>query len=193
MVAKHILYIEDSLNDQRFVRKVLESHGYALTIATNGEEGIKLARDETPDLILVDIQMPGLDGMATAHLLRQLPDCTATPIVALTAYAEKFERQSYLDVGFTDYQQKQAGIKPLLALVERYMGPAETPPPDAASAPPAAPVSTPPVEPAEPPRIAETPVALETPAKTPEISETASITASDAPHPTGSQGEDASS
>ncbi len=181
-MPQHILYIEDSVNDQRFVRKVLESHGYALTVATNGEQGLDIARDKGPDLILVDIQMPGLDGMETARLLRLIPRCARTPIVALTAYAEKFERQAYLNVGFTDYQQKQAGIKPLLALVERYLMAAESP---------SAPASAPPAESAVPaeqpadavmPSAAEKPEGSDTSAQTPEVPETANVIPAETPN-----------
>jgi two-component system cell cycle response regulator DivK len=121
-LGKCILYIDDNPDDQRFVEKVLGAHGYELVVANSGEDGIKLAASSTPDLILVDIQMSGLDGLEIARLLRGLESCNQTPLIALTAYAEKFQGQTYLDAGFTDYQQKQAGIKPLLALVKRYLG-----------------------------------------------------------------------
>lgn len=119
---KKILYIEDNPNDQRLVNKVLSAHGYELVTAGNGEAGVKLAETGNPDLILVDVQMPGLDGLSTARRLRALEGCLKTPIVALTAYAEKYQRLTYLEAGFTDYQQKQAGIKPLLDLVKHYLG-----------------------------------------------------------------------
>lgn len=120
-LAKHILYIEDNENDQRLVRKVLSTRGYGLDIAPDGETGLKLAAETPPDLILVDVQLGDLDGMETARRLRQIEACAHTPIVALTAYAEKYKREAYLEAGFTDYQQKQAGIKPLLDLVRRYL------------------------------------------------------------------------
>jgi len=121
-VPKRILYIDDNPADQRLVQKVLTSHGYDLVLAGDGESGLKLAESEKPDLILVDVQMPGLNGLETARRLRELPCCQQTPIVALTAYLDQFKRQLYLDAGCTDYQQKQAGIKPLLALVQRFLG-----------------------------------------------------------------------
>ena len=122
MTARRILYIDDNTNDQRFVQKVLGTRGYDLIIAESGERGLVLAAECAPDLILVDVQMPGLNGLETVQRLRALPVCKQTPIVALTAFAEKYQRQTYLTAGFTDYQQKQAGIKPLLELVERYLG-----------------------------------------------------------------------
>lgn len=121
-MAKRILYIDDNPADQRLVQKVLGSHGYELVLAGDGESGVKLAESEKPDLILVDVQMPGLNGLETASLLRKLPSCQHTPIVALTAYLDQYKRQLYLEAGCTDYQQKQAGIKPLLALAQRFLG-----------------------------------------------------------------------
>ncbi len=120
-VSKRILYIEDNPRDQRLVQKVLGARGYDLLLASEGETGVKLAAEQSPDLILVDIQMPGVDGLETARRLRQIESCAKTPVVALTAYSEKYQRQAYLDAGFTDYQQKQAGIKPLLDLVKRFL------------------------------------------------------------------------
>ncbi len=118
---KRILYIEDNPNDQRLVKKVLGTHGYDLVIAGDGEAGLKAAEAGQLDLILVDVQMPGLDGLDTARRLRAIAVCAQTPIVALTAYAEKYQRETYLEAGFTDYQQKQAGIRPLLELVKRHL------------------------------------------------------------------------
>ena len=119
---KRILYIDDNPNDQRLVRKVLTTHGYDLVLATDGLAGLAAAETSVPDLILVDVQMPGLDGMETARRLRAIESCARVPIVALTAYADKYKRDLYLESGFTDYQQKQAGIKPLLALVQAHLG-----------------------------------------------------------------------
>jgi two-component system cell cycle response regulator DivK len=120
-VSKCILYIEDNPSDQRLVRKVLATHGYKIVLAGDGLAGIDQARTTQPDLILVDVQMPGLDGLETVRRLRAIETCAATPIVALTAYTEKFQRAEYIDAGFTDYQQKQAGIQPLLKLVRRFL------------------------------------------------------------------------
>lgn len=121
-MTKRILYIDDNPNDQRFVQKVLATRGYDAVVAESGERGLVLAAAAPPDLIVVDIQMPGLNGLETVQRLRQIEGCAHTPIVALTAFAEKYQRQTYIDAGFSDYQQKQAGIKPLVALVERFLG-----------------------------------------------------------------------
>ncbi len=116
-----VLYVEDDPNDQRFVRKVLERFGYDVLVAADGATGVRLAQAHAPDLILIDIQMPGLDGLETARRIRALAQCADTPLVALTAYSERHRREAYLEAGFTAYQQKLAGIKPLLDLVRQYL------------------------------------------------------------------------
>jgi CheY-like chemotaxis protein len=120
-VSKRILYIEDNPDDRRLVEKVLTRHGYELLSASNGPDGVKLAGKEKPDMILVDVQMPGQDGLETTRQLRKVESCATVPIVALTAYAEKYKREMYLEAGCTDYQQKQAGIRPLVDLVKRFL------------------------------------------------------------------------
>lgn len=120
-MTKSILYIEDNPNDQRFVKKVLSAHGYTVLVAEDGTIGLQMAEQHKPDLILVDVQMPNLNGLETARLLRQIPSCANTVIVALTAHADKYKRPLYIEAGCTEYQQKQAGIQPLLALVKRYL------------------------------------------------------------------------
>ncbi len=120
---KRILYIEDNPNIQRIVKKVLDKYEYSLEIAVDGEQGLALAEsDPPPDLILVDMQLPGLDGLETVRRLRQNARLTETPIIALTAYLEQHRREEYLEAGFTEYREKQAGIAPLLALVQHYLG-----------------------------------------------------------------------
>jgi two-component system cell cycle response regulator DivK len=121
-VSKRILYIDDNPNDRRLIEKILTRHGYELIGAGDGPEGVKLATENCPDLILVDVQMPGLDGLETTRQLRQVEGCSLVPIVALTAYTEKYKREEYLEAGCTDYQQKQAGIRPLIDLVKRFLG-----------------------------------------------------------------------
>ena len=100
---------------------MLKTHGYEVVVAKDGHEGIKLAEKENPALILVDVQMPGLNGLETTAELRKIEACAKTPIIALTAHADKYKRELYMEAGCTDYQQKQAGIKPMLTLVKRYL------------------------------------------------------------------------
>ncbi|MBN1200550.1 MAG: response regulator [Anaerolineae bacterium] len=121
-MTKRILYIEDNFDDRRLVKKILSAHGYEVIVAEDGVRGLELVQDQSYDLILVDVRMPQLDGLETTRRLRLAKNCAQTPIVVLTAYAEQHNRHLYLEAGCTDYQQKQAGIVPLLALVRRYAG-----------------------------------------------------------------------
>lgn len=120
-MSRRILYIDDNPHDQRLVEKMLTPRGYELLLASDGPGGVALAAEQQPDLILIDVQMPLMDGLETARKIRELAPCAETPIVALTAHADKYKREQYLAAGFTDYQQKQAGIQPLLVLVRRFM------------------------------------------------------------------------
>lgn len=105
MSAK-ILYIED--NDQNFylVQFMLTARGHQVLWAKDGQRGVELAIAERPDLILLDIQLPVMDGYAVASALRAHPELSATPIVALTSYAMAGDREKALQVGCTGYIEK---------------------------------------------------------------------------------------
>jgi CheY-like chemotaxis protein len=106
-----ILYIED--NDQNFylVNFILSAKGYSVTRAHDGREGIDLATRERPDLILLDIQLPVMDGYETARELKKIPVVSTTPIVALTSYAMAGDREKALGAGCTGYIEKPINPK----------------------------------------------------------------------------------
>ena len=108
---KSILYIED--NDQNFylVHYILTAQGYLVIRARDGREGINSAMNTIFDLILLDIQLPGMDGYATAHELRKIPGVANTPIVALTSYAMAGDREKALAAGCTGYIEKPINPK----------------------------------------------------------------------------------
>jgi CheY-like chemotaxis protein len=83
---KTILQIEDNFANKRLVERVLEPHGYRLIHAADGQSGIDLAFQETPDLILLDMGLPDMDGQTLVALLRESPELEHTPVVALTAW-----------------------------------------------------------------------------------------------------------
>lgn len=101
-----ILYIED--NDQNFylVSFILSAHGNEVMRARDGREGVRLAVSHRPDLVLLDIQLPGMDGYATAREMRAQPALEKTPIVALTSYAMVGDREKALAAGCTGYIEK---------------------------------------------------------------------------------------
>ncbi|PKG32294.1 response regulator [Methanoregula sp.] len=117
------LYIED--NDQNFylVNFILVAQGWTVIRANNGREGIDLAAKEVPDLILLDIQLPVMDGYATARELRKLPGLIKTPIIAVTSYAMAGDREKALAAGCTGYIEKPINPKTFTGEVRQYLPP----------------------------------------------------------------------
>ncbi len=116
-----ILYIED--NDQNFylVSYILSARGWTVIRARDGKEGIDLAQKEKPDLILLDIQLPVMDGYETARELRKNPDLASAPIVALTSYAMAGDREKALAAGCTGYIEKPINPKIFTEQIEEYL------------------------------------------------------------------------
>jgi len=101
-----ILIVEDSPANMQLFSIVLESDGHTLLGAERAQTGIELAREHVPDLILMDIQLPGMDGVTALGLLRADPRTRAIPVAALTAYAMKGDREKLLASGFNAYIEK---------------------------------------------------------------------------------------
>ena len=121
-----VLYIED--NDQNFylVNFILSKKGWTVTRAINGREGIDRAAQEVPDMILLDIQLPVMDGYATARELRKLPGLSETPIIAVTSYAMAGDREKALAAGCTGYIEKPINPKTFADQVSQYLSPENT-------------------------------------------------------------------
>jgi len=105
-VNKTILVIEDNEQNLYLVRFMLEKHGFTIREARDGRQGISLASELRPDLILLDIQLPMLDGYAVAAELRKDPALRDTPIIAVTSFAMPGDREKVLAAGATDYMEK---------------------------------------------------------------------------------------
>jgi CheY-like chemotaxis protein len=105
-MSKRILHIEDDQFSRLLVRRILEREGYAVLEAEDGLSGIKVAQDQSPDLILMDIHIPGLDGHETATMLKSVPALANTPIVALTASQVPGDRERSLISGCDGYITK---------------------------------------------------------------------------------------
>lgn len=101
-----ILVIEDNEQNLYLVRFILEQHNYEVFAAPDGQSGIEMADMLKPDLILLDIQLPVLDGYAVARKLRQKPELAATPIVAVTSYAMTGDREKVMAAGCNGYIEK---------------------------------------------------------------------------------------
>ena len=105
-MKKSILLIEDNEQNRYLAVFLLEKAGFAVTCAATGPEGIRMAREAVYDLILLDIQLPCMDGYAVARSLRDMPDLAAVPIVAVTSYAMSGDREKAMDAGCDGYLEK---------------------------------------------------------------------------------------
>lgn len=121
--SKTILYIEDDLPSRTLVRRVLEAEGYRVVEAESGMEGLAAARTEQPTLILVDINMPAMDGLEVTARLRAMPELGSVPIVALTANVMKGDRERTLAAGCSGYIQKPIDVDLLPVQLAAFMGP----------------------------------------------------------------------
>jgi two-component system cell cycle response regulator DivK len=116
-----ILVIEDNEQNRYLVTFILESHGYRVIQATNGREGIELAEQAEPALILLDIQLPGMDGYAVARELRSNPGFDEVPIVAVTSYAMTGDREQILASGCNGYIEKPIDPETFMDDVEQHL------------------------------------------------------------------------
>jgi CheY-like chemotaxis protein len=119
---KRILVADDKASSRELVRSILEHCGYEVIEAANGAEAVEKARESQPQLILLDLQMPGLDGYGVIERLRSDGRFAATPIVAVTASAMQGEGQKALAAGFSGYITKPIRLAYLRCEVERLLG-----------------------------------------------------------------------
>jgi two-component system, cell cycle response regulator DivK len=122
MAGKLIMIVEDNERNLKLLRDVLSAYGYRTVEARSGEEAVTLARTEHPELVLMDIQLPGMDGVAALHELRGLAESAATPIVAVTAFVMKEDRDRFLAAGFDAYLEKPVDVHELRSCVASYLG-----------------------------------------------------------------------
>jgi two-component system cell cycle response regulator DivK len=117
MSGELILIVEDQVLNRKLVRDVLQAKGYRTVETETGEEGVTLARELRPALILMDIQLPGINGIEALRRLRANPDTCAIPVLAVTASAMTQNRQEILAAGFDGYQAKPISIAGFLQAV----------------------------------------------------------------------------
>ncbi|MBN1119706.1 MAG: response regulator [Anaerolineae bacterium] len=113
MAEGRILYIEDNFDNRILIKRILEAEGYTVIEAENGTVGLKLAQDNTPDLILMDINLPDLDGYECTTRLRKMDGFDSIPILALTANVLEGDRQKALVSGCDDYIPKPIDVDEL--------------------------------------------------------------------------------
>ncbi len=116
-----ILYIEDNEQNLYLVRVIMESANHELHAAENGRKGIEMASSLQPDLILLDIQLPLMDGYAVARELRKRPGLDRIPIIAVTSYAMMGDKEKALEAGCTDYIEKPINPDTFLQQVEQHL------------------------------------------------------------------------
>ncbi len=117
----NILIIEDNEQNIYLMTFLLEKNGHRIMQARDGLEGIALARRSKPDLILLDIQLPGMDGYAVAHELRQNGELGDVPIVSVTSYAMSGDRERSLAAGCTGYIEKPINPETFAAEIQQYL------------------------------------------------------------------------
>jgi two-component system, cell cycle response regulator DivK len=116
-MGKKILIVEDNPQNMRLVEMALSAESYTLLEATNGEEAFEVAKKERPDLILMDIQLPKMSGLEVTRKLREIPEFSRTPIIAITAYAMKGDEEIALDAGCNAYLTKPIRARDLPNLI----------------------------------------------------------------------------
>jgi CheY-like chemotaxis protein len=121
MAGELILIIEDNEKNRKLARDVLQVKGFKTIESESAEEGLELARNQSPALILMDIQLPGMDGIMAMKQLKAEPKTKNIPIIAITASAMTHNRQTMLAEGFDGYQTKPISLKDFLGEVERVL------------------------------------------------------------------------
>ena len=121
MAKEKILVIEDNALNLKLVRSLLMLEDYDVLEAVNAEIGIQMAKEQHPDLILMDIQLPGMDGLSATRQLKADPDVTAIPVVALTAYAMLGDEQKALEAGCAGYISKPLDTREFPQLISRFL------------------------------------------------------------------------
>ena len=121
MANELILIVEDNEKNRKLARDVLQVKGYRTIESETAEEGLKLVVEKCPDLILMDIQLPGMDGITAMKQLKADPGTTSIPVIAITASAMTHNRTTMLAEGFDGYQTKPISLKDFIGEIERVL------------------------------------------------------------------------
>ncbi len=122
MMPRRILVVEDNPLNLKLVRDVLKVAGYEVIEAQSGEEGLRVAQEEPPDLVLMDLQLPGIDGTETLRRLRQGTLGPDVPVVAVTALAMAEDKERASRAGFDGYVEKPISVRALPGQIEAFLG-----------------------------------------------------------------------
>ena len=121
MAGALILIVEDNDKNRKLVRDVLTFKGYEVIETETGEEGVRLARERRPRLVLMDIRLPGIDGVEALRRLRAAETTRAIPVLAMTASVMTADRQKILEAGFDGYQSKPINLTEFVAAVAQLL------------------------------------------------------------------------
>jgi len=121
MSGKRILYIEDNDTNRMLVRRVLNAEGYTMLEAASGPAGVRAAEEHVPDLILMDINLPELDGYEVTFRIKQNPQLRHIPVIAMTANVMQGDREKSLDAGCDGYIQKPIDIDVLPDQIAKFL------------------------------------------------------------------------
>jgi two-component system cell cycle response regulator DivK len=116
-----VLLVEDTEDNRFMMRRLLEMSGYRVVEATNGEDAVKAARAESPRLILMDLSLPVIDGLAATRLIRKLPDCKRTPIIAVSAHDSSDFQVEAIEAGCNSYITKPIDFNELEELIAQLL------------------------------------------------------------------------
>jgi two-component system cell cycle response regulator DivK len=117
-----ILLVEDNEMNRDMLSRRLERRGYKVLMAVDGEQGVAMAQSEAPDLILMDMSLPGLDGWEAARRLKAAAETHAIPIIALTAHAMVGDREKAIEAGCDDFDTKPVEFQRLLEKIDAILG-----------------------------------------------------------------------
>ena len=120
MAGERILVVEDNDKNMKLVRDVLQATGYSTLEATTGEEAVELALSQAPALVLMDVQLPGIDGVEALERMRQNERTASIPVLALTAQAMSGDRERFLEAGFDGYLAKPVDVCELIETVREH-------------------------------------------------------------------------
>ena len=120
-MADRVLIVEDNDKNMKLARDVLQSKGYVTLEAITGEDGVRIAIEKKPDLVLMDIQLPGINGIEALRQVRADPGCARIPIVAFTASVMSSDRSQISAAGFDVFLSKPINLKEFLETVKRLL------------------------------------------------------------------------
>ena len=116
-----ILVVDDNEMHRDLLSNRLESEGHRVVVCADGAEGVRLARDEKPDLILMDMNLPVLDGWEATRAIKSNAETVSIPVIAITARAMADDRAEAIEAGCDDYQTKPVDLPRLLSVIERFL------------------------------------------------------------------------